>query len=306
MCKSLLMLSGCLLLMLTTSANAGGKLQSLRNEVRTESPAPPSNNSADDDDDDNDHDHSHHHAHIHAGAGWSSRSDSCDDDEDDIADDLTNAVGSVFLLAITSPWWGPNAVLESGHYNTARFPEHPYDNVPGSLVIMTEPKDDVRSWLAEFRTEFATDFDGLDRIGGKLLLDTSSRFGLDVEWNVWEEDMANGFNDSLWTGETNLVYRFAQNEHVQFRSGLGVAWMHDSFDTNFGFNSTYAVDVYPHYPWALRAEFDLGKLGRETRTHFRATAGVVFSSLEFYTGYDIFKVGSTELQGMVFGLQVWY
>ncbi len=295
----LLAFAVCLLFVVSSFANADGKLQALRDEARVESPSPSS--TRDDDDDDHDDDHHHHgHTSVSVGASWSSdHCDNCCDDGDDF-------LASVLFLAITSPWWAPHKALEGNSYLEAKFPEHPYDNIPGSLVIMTDPVDDVRPWLAEFRTEFATDFDGLDRIGGKVLLDTSTRLGLDAEWNVWEEDMTSGFNDSLYTGEANLLYRFAQSEHVQFRSGIGVAWMHDSADTNFGFNSTYAVDIYPRYPWALRAEFDLGKLGRESRTHFRATAGVVFSSLEFYTGYDVLKVGSTELQGMVFGLQVWY
>ncbi|MDA1014728.1 MAG: hypothetical protein O3A00_09795 [Planctomycetota bacterium] len=269
-----------MLLAYTSTATADGKLSALRDEVRSESPSP---DSEPEPKKRVDHEHDH-----------------CDDDDDD------SFLGSVFLFAITSPWWAPIAAFDTGHAQAAQFPEHPYDNVPGALVIMSEQKDDISTWIARLRTEYGTDFDGLHRIGGKLLLDTSERIGFDADWNVWEEDMARGFKDSLWTGDANLVYRFAQNEHIQFRSGLGVAWLRDSAATDFGFNSTYSVDIYPRWPWSLSAELDLGKLGRESRTHFRATAGVVWSSLEFYAGYDILKVGSTTLDGVVFGFQVWY
>lgn len=274
-----------------STVNADGKLAALRDEVRVESPA--------DEDEPTSEPHSKHrrdHRHHH----HRNPSDDICDDEDD------SALGSLFLFAITSPWWAPIAAFDTGDARQAQFPEHPYDNVPGALVIMSEPKDDISTWIARLRTEYGTDFDGLDRIGGKLLLDTSNRIGLEAGWSVWEEDMAEGFNDSLWTGDVNLVYRFAQNEHIQFRSGLGVAWMHDSVATDVGFNSTYSIDIYPSWPWSLSAELDLGRLGRESRTHFRATAGVVWSALEFYAGYDVLRVGSVTLDGIVFGFQVWY
>ncbi len=97
----------------------------------------------------------------------------------------------------------------------------------GYLVI--NPADPINTdwWSVRFSSEYGTDFDSLSRIGTRLVFDTSTRFGFDTEWNQWIESIPGG-DDSLATGDFNLVYRFAQNEQIQFYSGVGANWMTDS------------------------------------------------------------------------------
>lgn len=52
------------------------------------------------------------------------------------------------------------------------------------------------------RGEYADDFDSLARIGGALLFDTASRWGLDSEFNHHREELF-GERDSLCTGDAN-------------------------------------------------------------------------------------------------------
>lgn len=70
------------------------------------------------------------------------------------------------------------------------------------------------------RSEYSTDFDDLSRIGARVLFDTSTRFGIDTEANYWSEQLATGGHDQLWTGDMNLVFRFAQSDWLQMRTGL--------------------------------------------------------------------------------------
>ena len=96
--------------------------------------------------------------------------------------------------------------------------------------------------------EYATDFDDLQRIGGHLLLSTRTRFGLDTETSYFQEQLPGDRHDHLWLGDCNVVYRFAQSEHAQFRTGIGFNWMDDPADTDFGFNFTYGPTSSPPNP----------------------------------------------------------
>ena len=58
---------------------------------------------------------------------------------------------------------------------------------------------------------------------------------------------------------------------MEFRSGIGLSWLADQQDANFGFNFTYAVDVYPARPWIVSTEIDWGWLGDTSLFHARLT-----------------------------------
>ncbi|MBM82299.1 MAG: hypothetical protein CMJ78_17165 [Planctomycetaceae bacterium] len=103
-----------------------------------------------------------------------------------------------------------------------------------------------------------------------------------------------------------MVFRFAQSETVQFRTGLGFNWLEDDGHTDAGFNFTYGVDIYPSRPWVFSTTLDLGALGHSGLVHSRTTVGFQWKRLEVFTGYDFFKVGSAEIDGLISGLQIWF
>ncbi|MCA8997703.1 MAG: hypothetical protein KDA80_11975, partial [Planctomycetaceae bacterium] len=154
-----------------------------------------------------------------------------------------------------------------------------------------------------FTAEYGNDFDGIEQIGGRYLIEGSHRFGVDTEFHSWLEELPQG-TDSLWTGDFNVVHRFAQSEHVQFRTGLGANWLEDHGSADFGINFTYGVDVFPKKPWVWSNTIDLGTLGDAGRFHFRSTIGLQVRNVEFFTGYDYQRIGDAELPGLLTGIKL--
>ncbi len=232
------------------------------------------------------------------------RSDSNEEcDEDDGA--VSTLTSKALFLGLSSPFWAPRAAIGDDTTDPGYFLRYPYlHDRDAALVAHQTSPEAHRSWMLRARGEYADDFDSLSRIGGSLLFDTASRWGLDSEFNNFREDLL-GSRDSLWSGDANIVYRFAQSEQLQMRTGIGLNWMDDPLDTDFGFNFTYAGDWYPTQPLIISHEIDWGKLGQATLFHGRITAGVNYHRLELYTGYDYLDVGQAELSGMVFGMRMW-
>lgn len=164
----------------------------------------------------------------------------------------------------------------------------------------------ARHWSCRLRAEYTSDFNDLSRIGGHLLLSSTSRFGVDTGFDYLQEELPGGGHDYLTLGDFNLVYRFAQSEHLQFRAGVGFNWLSDEIDTDFGFNFTYGADFFPIRPWVVSATLDLGTLGNAGLFHFRTTAGVIIHGCEVYTGYEYHAIGSTRINGLVGGVRVWF
>jgi hypothetical protein len=162
------------------------------------------------------------------------------------------------------------------------------------------------NWLLRTRIEYADTFDELSRIGGQVLWDTSSRWGLDAQLDYLHEDRPGNPNDQLWLGDVNVVYRFAQSPRLQMRSGVGLNWMSDTAGTDLGFNFTYGGDLFPKKPWVLSAEIDWGWLGHAGLFRGRTTLGVQLRRWEVYTGYEYLDVGSTQLNSLLGGVRMWY
>ena len=218
---------------------------------------------------------------------------------------ITEIFGPPILFAITSPWTFPVAILEDDYTMDADFPGYPYsDQSDGYLVFGTDNDVALNPFGVRFTSEYANNFSGLERIGSRLQLDSMSRFGLDTEWNYWQEQVPGG-DDRLWTGDVNLVFRFAQSEHAQFYTGLGMNWLGGG-QTDVGFNFTYGFDWFPSEPLVVRSVLDMGTIGNADLYHNKTTIGFVYKHLELYTGYDILQIGDTNLQGMIGGLVLWW
>ncbi len=229
----------------------------------------------------------------------------CDDDDDDSA--WAEILGRAFLYTVSLPYAFPYAVLEHEDPWSVEFSRFPYDDGhDGYLIIDPESGLDREDWLgARVYSEYGSDFAGLSRIGGRALFETTFRLGIDTEWNHWSERTPAG-RDELWTGDVNLILRFAQSETIQFRSGLGVNWLSDQLGGEAGFNFTYGVDVFPGDPFVLESTIDWGRIGDAGLFHVRGTAGVIWKGLEIYTGYDYLKIGDADLHGLIGGLALWF
>lgn len=211
------------------------------------------------------------------------------------------------VVAVTAPIWMPIKIASDDYSSAGYFPEYPYQHgIGGYMMIDPWVPSEPFTYSLQTRAEFADNFSGISRIGTHLLFDTTTRFGIESEVNHWRESLGIGQHDDLWTGDANLVFRFAQSEWMQMRTGLGMNWLADDIGTDLGFNFTYQGDFFPADPWIISAELDLGSLGDETLVHGRVTTGLHWHRAEVFIGYDYYKIDRTELSGFVSGLRLWF
>jgi len=272
------------------SASASDSLNDLREEARTAPPpSPPSSSSS--------------------SGGWSSSDDCCDCDDDL---DLNGAIAGLALFGLTSPFWGPPAMMNDNYDITYRFPCWPHEYRQGYMISDAQlhgPKGEefYRMDLAVRASgEFGTNFSGVDWIGGRFLLENSARFGIDADFRCLEEQVAPGVHDSLWVGDMNAFFRFAQSRRCTVRAGVGFNWLSDTIEDDFGANFTYAVDWYPRKPVVISGEIDAGWLGDASLFRGRLTTGVNYRNAEAYVGYDYLRIGDFDLNGLVAGVRIWW
>jgi hypothetical protein len=280
-----------------------GMLQTIREDVRGAN-APPSSSSPD-----NTMDSNSEGCYEPSGLIDDQNVSSCADNQEGInADDdvpsalyFLPAVGAV----IVSPLWVPHTVLGDDFHDSAHFLPFPYDGDSG-YIRTSDGAERTRPFAVRLEMQYAETFSRLESISGHLLVETAPRFGLAASLNHLEERLPGGGRDQLHIGDCNLVYRFAQNEWAEFRTGLGFNWLNDAQGTDLGFNFTYAADLYPRKPWVLSAEMDAGTLGYAGLFRFRTTAGVVFHGLETYAGYEYTDIGRTHWNSLIVGLRLWF
>jgi hypothetical protein len=249
----------------------------------------------------------------------------------------------VGAIAVTTPYWLPRALLDDED-SEAFFARFPYDNAPGFLIsddwcsgftaekvlaetlaekpAGTDPGDptkppqgslvslgidpSARRWGGQFRADYADEFDNLTAVGGRLVLESTSRWGVDTSAHYLREQLSGGGYDHLTLGDCNLVYRFAQGKRGEMRMGLGANWMNDASRTDLGFNFTYGGDFFPRKPWVLSSEIDWGTLGRAGLFRFRTTGGVIWNRFESYIGYEYLDIGATQSNFLIGGVRVWF
>jgi hypothetical protein len=184
------------------------------------------------------------------------------------------------------------------------FPEYPYaDGLGGAMV--TDGSSFGKEWSGQVQFEFGSG-DDVDRSGGAFLLEGVHGFGIDVDWDSYREDLPGGGQDELHIGEFNLLYRIAESEHSLIRVGVGVAWLGDRFDTDYGVNFSIKADYMPRRPLVFSGELDLGTIGDAETLHAAGTVGVMLQRCELYGGYDYRRIGDVELVGPMMGLRVWF
>lgn len=277
------MLVGLALAMSGPALVRGQALEELREDVRTSDAAPDRNKPAPRSHRDNEY---------------------CDDDGCDDSDD---GWGSLLLFAIAAPFWGPPVWAGDTYSETGYFAHYPYQHNDGYMIIGPMlPENELYRWAARGRVEYGTNFGHLEWTGIHLLVETSPRFGLESDFRHIREDVPPGRFDSLWLGDANVVFRFAQSEYLVMRTGLGMNFLNDPLATNTGFNFTYGGDFFPARPWIYSGELDLGTLGHATAIHLRTTVGMNLGMVEGYLGYDYYDVGQTHIGGLVAGLRGWY
>jgi hypothetical protein len=101
-----------------------------------------------------------------------------------------------------------------------------------------------KCWAVRLSLEDGNDCNGLNRVGGRLDIDTAWRFGLQTNWNWFHEDLGGGRSDETVLGDINLTYRFAQAHWLDMYAGLGGRILSDRHATRGGFNFLYGANLF--------------------------------------------------------------
>ena len=217
--------------------------------------------------------------------------------------DQGSFTGQLALTVITSPLTVPAALIGDDYDHVTPFPDYPYaDGLPGSLLINGEFKGKKQTLTGNLQTFAIPGSSDLDRFGGRLLLENSDRIGIDTETDYWLQTHRHGGPDHAWNGDFNVVYRFAESEHMQWRAGIGFNWLADQIQPEFGVNFTYGFDWFPVRPWTISSVIDCGTLGGSTLFHNRSSVGVMLGPAELFAGYDYFQLGTANFHGPVAGV----
>ena len=165
----------------------------------------------------------------------------------------------------------------------------------------------TRPLAVRLDVDYLDTFDRLDSIGGHLLVETASRFGLAASCEPFRRTASQRRPRSASTWAT-AIWSTVSPRAIGPSSapGSGLNWLSDSCGADLGFNFTYAADLYPRKPWVLSATIDCGTLGQTGLFRFRTTAGVVFHGVETYAGYEYTDIGRTHWNGLIAGLRFWF
>jgi hypothetical protein len=248
------------------SAAQGGKLERVREEVRSEDEDEPF--------------------------------DAADEDEDD-EDFFDRLAGHVIALPFAAPRW----LLGDDSFGPCSFAPYPYAG-GGGYWLVPEPYSSAGEspagarWSARARAELGSDLDGLTRVGGRVRVEHASRLGLDLALDRWSEDLSGAATDELRTGDALLHYRFAQSEYAAFRLGGGFSWLEDDAGTESGFALAYGAELHPVPPFVLDLEADIGRVGSATRVHGRTGLAWVFRRLELGLVLDAWSFDGADLQSV--------
>ena len=88
--------------------------------------------------------HHHHHHHHH------DYDDDCDDDDSE----LTMLALGIVGLGLTSPWWGPVALLNDDYSRPGYFQSYPYQNGFGRMEFSPYEPAHRRWWSARINAEW--------------------------------------------------------------------------------------------------------------------------------------------------------
>jgi hypothetical protein len=224
--------------------------------------------------------------------------------DDDPGDDSMLLELTAWILS--SPFWAPHKILNDNYAHHSEFLSYPYKRDWQGNMQIEDSTHIAKWWHIRARGEYAHDLDRLSRTGGHILFDTAWRLGFDTSFDHRQEEITAAREDQLWTGDMNILFRFAQSEFLQMRTGAGANWLADDIRSDWGFNFTYGGDLMPLQPFILSAEIDWGRLGHSELFHGRATVGVEYRHVELYTGFDYFDVGETQIRGWIAGTRLWF
>ena len=185
-----------------------------------------------------------------------------------------------------------------------RFNSFPYASEVTPYMWVDRPNGQSLSLRAGL--EGGSNFDGINRAGLHLFLDSEPRIGLKSGWDLLSEKLARGGRDEMTIGDVTVTYRVVQLEAFQAHLGLGGRFLIDSGNDHSGMNVYFGFDLFPKQPVHLFGSVEVGSLGDATFSRYRGGLGIHVGRAEFYAGYDHMKIGSVNIQGPMLGVRLWF
>jgi hypothetical protein len=211
----------------------------------------------------------------------------------------------VVIESFCLPAYFPRFPYADGYSGYVRV-DHELITLQPDLPALPPYFADTKLWSCQFSVEGGSDFDGLTRTGAHVLLDTSYHVGGCFNFNQYKEKLVGGKTDELFVGDANLFISLIRSRRLTDRCGIGLRFMTDERDTDYGVNILYGVDFFPAKPLVVSLAVDGGTLGDTGVIHFRGSMGLCFRHHEIWVGYDCLRIGDVNLQGPFWGWRLWF
>ena len=227
-------------------------------------------------------------------------------------DETTITLLGLFVggVAASSPWWAPPVVIQDDYSLQGSFPKYPYVEDHNGFQVLD---DDVNAaalhtgpFFVRAAADWGSDFEGTQRLGGSLHLETRRRWGVDAEWARYFTPAEGTVSRDHQFGDANVIVRFAQSKHAHWWTGGGFNWFDEQGETDYAYNFTYGTDVCLGRPWVLSAQFDLGEIERQGFFRGRIQLGATWRGIEAFTGFDYLDHRDHHDGVLVAGLRAWF
>ncbi len=224
---------------------------------------------------------------------------------------LTSAIAVILVkFVVMGPFCIPHEALDDNLHHQGHFAGAPYLGHPGYGSVVYDPDQDPsamgRTYFGVGGVEWSHDRGSVSRTGARLRLEGPYRFGIEARGSYLREHLARGGTDEVGVVVADLLYRFAQGEHAQFRAGAGCRALLDRGWSTAGVDFVYGLELFPAKPYAVSLSIAGGTLGSTTVVEPRATLGAVFRAWEVDVGYAGLRIGHVDLGGPVVELRRWY
>ncbi len=218
-------------------------------------------------------------------------------------------------------WLGPIMELGETYDRCWALADHPYAwDAPGYAVCIppeiraidpTLPP--VQDESVQVRVEGGYVFFGVARTAVEARAMLPYRLEVDAAFVGFIEPQTSTDVALAGMASAHVGWRFAQDEHWQFRTLLGARTWTDIHGTAAGFDFRYGFEVFPIWPLVISFDFTVGDLNTALTLGARLTVGFMLDLLELYVGYDDFAILPTDasiplanLGGPIGGLRFWF